>query len=57
MPHYNKNMVSYEENYLNKRPQRLCHMCGRCCRVVTTSKTYFELKHLEAQGDEGAIDF
>lgn len=50
-------MGSYEENYLSKRPQELCHMCGRCCRVVTTSKTYAELKQLEAQNDEGARDF
>lgn len=57
MTHYNEIMGSYEESYLNKRPQSLCHMCGRCCRVVTTSKTYCELKYLEAQGDEGAVDF
>ena len=57
MTSYNKNMGSYEENYLNKRPQSLCHMCGRCCRVVTTSKPYKELKQLQAEGDEAAIDF
>lgn len=57
MTTYNKSMGSYEENYLNKRPQSLCHMCGRCCRVVTTPKPYYELKRLEAEGDEGAIDF
>lgn len=57
MPHYNKTMSSYEESYLKTRPQRLCHMCGRCCRVVTTPKPYCELKYLESQGDQGAIDF
>ena len=50
-------MGSYEENYLNKRPQSLCHMCGRCCRVATTPKSYEELKRLAAEGDEYAIDF
>lgn len=50
-------MSNYEDNYLNKRPQSLCKMCGRCCRVVTTPKPYLELKRLAAQGDEGAKDF
>lgn len=57
MTHYNEIMSSYEESYLKKRPQSLCHMCGRCCRVVTTPKPYDELKRLESEGDEGAIDF
>lgn len=50
-------MGSYEENYLAKRPQHLCHMCGKCCRVVTTSTPYEELKKLANSGDKGAIDF
>ncbi|MBR5555986.1 YkgJ family cysteine cluster protein [bacterium] len=50
-------MSVYEENYLSKRPQELCHMCGRCCRVVTTSKPYFELLKLKADGDVGACEF
>ena len=50
-------MGSYEDNYLSKRPQELCNMCGRCCRVVTTSKSYEELKELQAQNDEGACEF
>lgn len=50
-------MGSYEENYLSRRPQHLCHMCGRCCRVVTTTKPYEELKRLFDEGDEGAKDF
>ncbi len=57
MTAYNKIMGSYEENYLKKRPQSLCHMCGRCCRVVTTATPYHELKRLQAEGDEGAVDF
>ena len=50
-------MGSYEENYLAKRPQHLCHMCGKCCRVVTTSLSYAELKQMEQDGDKGAVDF
>lgn len=50
-------MGSYEENYLSKRPQYLCKMCGRCCRVVTTSIPYNKLKVMAASGDKGAIDF
>lgn len=50
-------MGSYEDTYLAKRPQELCHMCGRCCRVVTTSKSYEELKALQAQSDIGACEF
>ena len=50
-------MGTYEENYLAKRPQELCLMCGRCCRVVTTSKSYSELLKLQAEGDYGASEF
>ena len=50
-------MGSYEENYLDKRPQSLCKMCGKCCRVVTTSTPYEKLKEMAENGDEGAIDF
>ena len=50
-------MGSYEENYLAKRPQHLCHMCGKCCRVVTTSIPYAQLKSMAAKGDKGATDF
>lgn len=57
MPNYNNLMSNYEDNYLNKRPQSLCKMCGRCCRVVTTPKPYYELRRLAAKGDEGAKAF
>ncbi len=50
-------MGSYEENYLDKRPQSLCKMCGKCCRDVTTSTPYKKLKEMAENGDEGAIDF
>mgnify|MGYP002656889609 FL=1 len=50
-------MVSYEENFLAKRPQHLCHMCGKCCRVVSPSVPYEELKKMAENGDSGAVDF
>ena len=45
------------DKYLKNRPQRLCHMCGKCCRLSTTSRTYKELKKLVREGDEGATEF
>ena len=54
---YNISMTSYEELYLDRRPQNLCHMCGRCCRVVTTTRPYQELQKMAQAGDEGAVDF
>lgn len=50
-------MGSYEENFLAKRPQHLCHMCGKCCRVVSTPIPYDELKKMAENGDSGAVDF
>lgn len=50
-------MGNYEENYLAKRPQHLCHMCGKCCRVVTTSVPYNELQKKSLEGEKGAQDF
>lgn len=50
-------MENLLEDYIKSRPQRLCHMCGKCCRLSTTSKTYEELKRLVAEGDEGAAEF
>jgi len=44
-------------DFIKSRPQELCLMCGKCCRVSTTSKTYMELLELVEQGDEGAINF
>lgn len=54
---YNNFMGNYEDNYLAKRPQSLCRMCGKCCRVVTTSTPYVQLKEMAENGDEGAADF
>ena len=50
-------MGSYEENYLAKRPQSLCKMCGKCCKVVTTPIPYSKLLQMAEDGDQGALDF
>ena len=50
-------MTSYEEIYLDKRPQSLCKMCGKCCRFVTIPQSYEEVQKLASEGHEGAIDF
>ena len=36
-------MIETEEQFLARRPQRLCKMCGKCCRVVTASISHSEL--------------
>lgn len=43
--------------FINSRPQRLCLMCGRCCRMSTTQFSHQELTKLAEEGDQGAIDF
>lgn len=50
-------MDKISNEYLDSRPQRLCRMCGKCCRLSTTSYSYEELKALAEQGQRGAIDF
>lgn len=50
-------MTSYEESYLNQRPQHLCNMCGKCCRVVYTPIPYNELLEKYKAGEQAAIDF
>jgi len=50
-------MATYDEIYLSKRPQHLCHMCGKCCRVVTASVSYSELCKKAGAGDKGAKEF
>lgn len=44
-------------DFIDSRPQRLCKMCGTCCRVATTPKSYQELLALAEAGDKGAKDF
>ncbi len=43
--------------FIETRPQRLCLMCGRCCRCATTSVPYPELLKMAEEGDESAKDF
>lgn len=50
-------MIESQEQFLERRPQRLCKMCGKCCRVVTASKEYEELKKDAENGDKEAIEF
>lgn len=45
------------DKFIESRPQRLCLMCGKCCRVVTAPVSYKELLDLAMQGDDGAKDF
>lgn len=49
-------MVSYEENYLEKRPQRLCKMCGKCCRMATNAFTFQKINSL-SENNESAKEF
>lgn len=46
-----------ESDFFESRPQRLCKMCGGCCRVVTTATPYEDLKKLAEEGEAYAIDF
>lgn len=50
-------MIETRDEFITSRPQRLCHMCGRCCKMSTTPNTYEELKAQMAQGHPGASDF
>lgn len=45
------------DKFIESRPQRLCLMCGKCCRVATTHISYEELLELAKNGEESAIDF
>lgn len=45
------------DKFINSRPQRLCLMCGRCCRAATTYIPHEELLKMAQEGDEGAKDF
>lgn len=44
-------------NFIESRPQRLCKMCGKCCRVVTAPVSYKEMLSMAENNDEGAKDF
>ena len=45
------------EDFIESRPQELCLMCGRCCRVATTPKLHKDLVKLAEDGDESAKEF
>lgn len=46
-----------KKSFFERRPQRLCLMCGRCCRVATASVAYDEFKKQAEQGERSAIEF
>ncbi len=46
-----------KENFIENRPQELCKMCAKCCRVLTSPLLHDELKELAQNGDEYAKDF
>lgn len=43
--------------FIESRPQRLCLMCGKCCRLATTTIAYKELLTMVENDDEAAKDF
>lgn len=45
------------KSYLERRPQRLCLMCGRCCRVATASISHEELLKAFEDGEQSAKEF
>ena len=45
------------KSFLERRPQHLCKMCGKCCRVVTASVSYEELIQKVKEGDKSSIEF
>lgn len=50
-------MIETEQQFLDRRPQRLCKMCGKCCRVVTASIPYEELTKKAKEGDKESLEF
>ena len=50
-------MANFWEDFFEERPQRLCKMCGKCCKLSTTTLPYNELKTMCDEGHEGAVDF
>lgn len=49
--------IETEQEFIDRRPQRLCKMCGKCCRVVTSSVSYEDMQKRASEGDQEAIDF
>ena len=46
-----------ETSFCKNRPDNLCKKCGKCCLVITTEKSYDEIKNLAENNDKEAIDF
>lgn len=46
-----------ETTYSYDFPQHLCHMCGKCCKAITTPYSYDELHKLAKNGQEEAKVF
>lgn len=45
------------KSFLERRPQRLCKMCGRCCRAVVASVPHEQLLKLVEEGNQSAKEF
>ena len=54
---YNGFMDYTNKDFLNRRPQRLCKMCGKCCRVVVASVPHEELVKNAENGDKSSLEF
>ena len=50
-------MNGHEVSFIKERPQSLCKMCGRCCRVLTGSYPYDEILRMAQEDNEYAKDF
>ncbi|OGI18091.1 MAG: hypothetical protein A2287_08465 [Candidatus Melainabacteria bacterium RIFOXYA12_FULL_32_12] len=54
----NNEINNYEQSQAKEAfPQYLCKTCGRCCKSITTSFTYDELKEMSDKGLEEARVF
>ena len=45
------------KSFLERRPQRLCKMCGKCCRMAIASIPHEELTERATGGDKSSIEF
>lgn len=45
------------KSFYERRPQRLCKMCGKCCRMATASVPHDELLKQVEEGNQSAIEF
>lgn len=45
------------KSFLERRPQRLCKMCGKCCRVAVASVPHEELVKKAENGDKSSKEF